>query len=249
MTTAYPGRVPMDSGTEAGVPPGDVPPRVSARRSRIALWLPITAALVTVAGCELAVRYAGAAINLTVLGFAAALAVFIPLLGLIDQARGRRLRIDSQRMRLTRKTWTGTRTVDLTCLTSIRRVRLRHATVISAVSSGGRVKTVRPPLDYLILTDRNGSRLAVRGLVLTRFGGRLVMGETRAARLVREALDQPHAYPDGSVRISRFAAILLGRAPGSLPFRAVRALLLYLVFAAYVWCLGWVLIVGIPGHR
>jgi hypothetical protein len=246
MMTGQPGIPPVDSGVETASP-AEIPPQVSARRSRIALWLPITLALVTIVGCELAVRYAGAGINLTVLGLGAALAIFIPLLGLIDQARGWRLQVDSQRLQLTRKTWTGARTVDLTCLTSIRRVRLRHASAVSAVSASGRARSVRVPLDYLILTDRNGSRLTVRGKALTTFGTKLMVGETRATRLVREALGRPGAYPDGSVRISRFAAILLGRSPDSLPFRTGRALLLYLVFAGYAWCVGWVLVVGIPG--
>jgi hypothetical protein len=232
----------LSSGSAADAVDGEiaaVPPQISAHRSRVAVALPVALAAATVAVCEILVVLAPVPRDLPVLGLAAGLAVFIPLLGSFEGIKGWHNHLDRQGMRLTRRTWTGARTVDLSCLVRVRRVRMRYPANGTTGLRGPR------PFDCLLLTDRHGARLTVRdkpkGLA-----NRVLPEDDATRRLVRQAISHSRASGGQDVRVSRFAAIGLKLAADSVGFRLGQALLLWVVGFAYAWSLGWLLVVGIP---
>lgn len=210
--------------------PDEVSPEVSARRSGLALWGPVTVTIVAAALGELLVVAGHAPRTWTTLGlFFAALAP-APLWGQTDPFYIRRGTIGPGRHRLTQGTWTGARTVDLSQLSRVRRVRFQYRSLYPSRTRLGIGTGWIRVQDYYLVTDQHGARLAIR--------------DTAAVSLLAKTLREHQGA--GRPSISRYAAIGLQLAPDSRGFRVGRALLVWLIGIAYLWGVGWLLVIGIP---
>lgn len=130
--------------------------------------------------------------------------------------------VDHAQMLMTKRSWTGTRTIDLARLARVRRVKW----AFSGQYSPGRT------VDYLICTDSTGVRMTVPW--------------PTAIEPVRRALAFQRANGLPEVRVSRFAAISLRLAPDSIGFRAARTLLVIAVVIAYLAVVAELIVVAIP---
>lgn len=211
--------------------PGEVSPEVSARRSSVALWGPVTVTVLAAALGELLAVAGHAPKSWTTLGlFLAALAP-VPLWGHTEALYPRQCSLDPARRRITQHTWTGARTLDLSRLARVRRVRFHYRSLYPTRFRLGVIATRWLKVqDYYLVTDHHGTRLGI--------------GDSAAVALLAKTLQEDQGADRPS--ISRYAAIGLKLAPDSPGFRVGRALLVWLTGIAYLWCAGWLLVVGIP---
>jgi hypothetical protein len=197
--------------------------RTSVLRSRVGLWVPVAGMPALLGLAAVLVATGATPPGLGILGFFWGLFQAV-LAGGPSAGRGRRHppQVDSARMLMTWRTWTGTRTISLAGLASVRRVRW---TFTGDYGSG---RTV----DYLLCTDRSGARLV------------LPRGAARGP--VHEALAYQRKHHLPPAKVSRFAAMGLELAPSDLRFRAVRTLLLVAGLIAYTAIVCWLMVKGIP---
>lgn len=205
------------------LPAGAVSPRVAVWRSRIGLWVPALGVPVLLAASALLVAFAHAPPGIGVIAFFCLLAQAAALNG-PSRAKSRRrpASLDSGQLLLTGRSWTGTRTVDLTKLARVRRVKWTFS------DEDGRSRTV----DYVICADSTGARLA--------------LPRAAAVEPVQQAVAYQRQHHLPAARISRFAAIGLWLADDSLQFRMIRAAVLIAGVAGYAALTCWLVVTAIP---
>jgi hypothetical protein len=204
------------------LPAGAVSPQVSLRRSRIGWLVPVLGMPVILA---LSAVLAGTGLTppgIGILAFFWGMAQTV-LVGGPTGPTGMRHppQVDHAQMLMTKRSWTGTRTINLARLTRVRRVKW----TFSGEYSSGRT------VDYLICTDSTGVRMTLP---------RAAIGPVRSAL----AFQHKHGLPEA--RVSRFAAISLRQAPDSVGFRAARTLLVLAVVIAYLAVVAELIVVAIP---
>jgi hypothetical protein len=204
------------------VPPGTVPPPVSLRRSRIGWAVPLLGMplLLALSAVLAATKATPPGIGIIAVGWGLFQAVWA---GGPTVTRRRQLpQADRSAMLMTGRSWTGRRTLDLSRLARVRRVKW---TFSSEYGSSRRV-------DYVVLTDQAGASLTV----LRRTAG----------GPVQWALDYQREHGLPQARLSRFAAIGLGLAPDNVRFRLQRTLVIFAALAAYVAVIGVLVVQVIP---
>jgi hypothetical protein len=130
--------------------------------------------------------------------------------------------VDRQRMLISGRSWTGHRTLDLTQLSRVRRVKWTFGG-----EYGGSTR-----VDYVILTDRAGVRLS--------------MPRWAAVDPVKSALSYQRQHGSPQAQVSRFAAMGLRLAPGDVRFRLARTLTIFAGIAGYVFGVGSLIVEAIP---
>jgi hypothetical protein len=198
------------AGHRAGsAPDGVVPLQVSLRRSRIGWWVPIFGMpVLLVLSLILAVSKATPP-GIGIIAFFWALGQAVWAGGPTVTRRGQLPRVDRERMLMTGRSWTGHRTLDLTQLRRVRRVKW---TFNSEYSSSRRV-------DYVVLTDRAGVWLT--------------MPRRTAVEPVQWALAYQSQHGLPLARVSRFAGMGLGMIPSDIRFRVARTLALFVAVGGY----------------
>jgi hypothetical protein len=187
------------------------------------LWVLTLGVPVLLAASALLVAFAHAPPGIGVIAFFWLLAQAVVLDG-PSRAKSRRhpASLDGGQLLLTGRSWTGTRTVDLTKLARVSRMKWTFS------GEDGRSRTV----DYVICADSTGARLA--------------LPRAAAIQPVHQAVAYQRRRHLPAARISRFAAIGLRLADDSLQFRMIRAAALMAGVAGYVALASWLIVTAIP---
>ncbi len=131
-------------------------------------------------------------------------------------------RVDRQQMLMTRRSWTGRRSLNLAELIRVRRVKW---TFNGEFGTSDRV-------DYVILTDRAGVQL------------------TMPRRIAVDPVEWALAYQRENglppARVSRFAAMGLGMTPSDMRFRMARTLAILAVAGGYGFVVMLLIVKVIP---
>ena len=209
-----------ESPARPGSRPDDaVPMEVSRRRSRIGLLVPALGMPVLLGLSAILVATKATPPGIGIIAFFWGFAQLFVVTG---SGRRKNTRTDRQHGLITSSSWTGPRTLNLTRLATVRRVKW---TFTSEYGGSDRV-------DYMLLTDAEGVRLT--------------MSARAAAEAVPWALNYQRGHNIAPARVSRFAAMGLGLARNDSGYRLLRFVVLLALIVAYVAVIGELIVTLIP---